>query len=131
MLPVLHEPTFMKEVADVYEGSTDPFKNFKLKMVLAISLNKWSRKYAMVADSYFLSGLQLLERIMEPMDHSTLQCLLIMVQYALVKPTRIAVRHAVPTGLRAWLTTYRHIMSLDSACGCASSWVIIRREQSC
>lgn len=91
MLPVLHEPTFMKEVADVYEGSTDPFKVFKLNMVLAISLQKYSSKYAQVADSYFLAGLKLLEEILEPMDHSTLQCLLIMVQYALVKPTRIAV----------------------------------------
>lgn len=95
MLPVLHEPTFMKEVADVYEGSTDPFKCFKLKMVLAISLQKGSKKYATVADSYFLSGLRHLEQIMEPMDHSTLQCLLIMVQYALVKPTRIAAYHVV------------------------------------
>ena len=91
MLPVLHEPTFMREVADVYEGSADPFKNFKLKMVLAISLQKYHRKYAMVADGYFLSGLQHLEHILEPMDHLTLQCLLVMVQYALVKPTRIAV----------------------------------------
>ncbi|CCX15424.1 fungal-specific transcription factor domain-containing protein [Pyronema domesticum] len=97
MLPVLHEPTFMKEVADVYEGSKDPFKTFKLRMVLAISLQKYSktRKYEMVADSYFLAGLQDLEAILEPMDHSTLQCLLVMVQYALVKPTRIAAYHIV------------------------------------
>jgi hypothetical protein len=121
MLPVLHEPTFMKEVADVYEGSTDPFKCFKLKMVLAISLQKWSRKYATVADSYFLSGLQHLERIMEPMDHSTLQCLLIMVQYALVKPTRIAVSDAVPQVLREGLMECRRIILLDSVYGCASS----------
>ena len=91
MLPVLHEPTFMKEVAEVYEGSTDSFMHFKLKMVLAISLQKHSSKYAALADSYFLAGLQHLDKILEPMDHSTLQCLLIMVQYALVKPTRIAV----------------------------------------
>ena len=96
MLPVLHEPTFMKEVADVYEGSRDPFKNFKLKMVLAISLQKYHSKYAVAADGYFLSGLQHLEQILEPMDHSTLQCLLVMVQYALVKPTRIAVSVARP-----------------------------------
>lgn len=95
MLPVLHEPTFMKEVADVYEGSTDPFKTFKLKMVLAISLQKYSVAYSSWADSYFLSGLQDLDKIMEPMDHNTLQCLLVMVQYALVKPTRIAVSSLV------------------------------------
>lgn len=91
MLPILHEPTFLKEVADVYDGSTDPFKTFKLKMVLAISLQKYSIDYAAVADGYFLSGLQDLEEILDPMDHRTLQCLLVMVQYALVKPTRIAV----------------------------------------
>jgi hypothetical protein len=94
MLPVLHEPTFMKEVQDVYEGSTDPFKNFKLKMVLAIGLQKYSRKYEIMADSYFLAGLQHVDAVLDPMDHSTLQCLLVMVQYALVKPTRIAVEFA-------------------------------------
>ncbi|KAI5805924.1 fungal-specific transcription factor domain-containing protein [Geopyxis carbonaria] len=95
MLPILHEPTFLKEVADVYDGSTNPFKTFKLKMVLAISLQKYSIQYAAVADGYFLSGLQDLEEILDPMDHRTLQCLLVMVQYALVKPTRIAAYHIV------------------------------------
>jgi hypothetical protein len=85
----------MKEVQDVYEGSTDPFKNFKLKMVLAIGLQKYSRKYEIMADSYFLAGLQHVDAVLDPMDHSTLQCLLVMVQYALVKPTRIAAYHIV------------------------------------
>lgn len=83
----------MKEVAEVYEGSRDPFTLFKMKMIFAISIQKnpQSAQYSNLADSHFLSGLQYLEQILEPMDHNTLQCLLIMVQYALVKPTRIAV----------------------------------------
>lgn len=105
MLPVLHEPTFMREVADVYEGSKDPFKTFKLRMVLAISLQKHSRRFETVADSYFLAGLQDIEAILEPMDHSTLQCLLVMVQYALVKPTRIAV--SLPPVFRGFFAELR------------------------
>lgn len=90
-LPVLHEPTFIQDVADVYSGSIDPYKNFQLKMVLAISMQRLSRQYATIADSYFLAGLEHLEEVLESMDHRTLQCLLVMAQYALVTPTRMAV----------------------------------------
>ncbi|KAG0634442.1 fungal-specific transcription factor domain-containing protein [Tuber brumale] len=99
-LPVLHEPTFVQDVADVYAGSGDPFKNFQLKMVLAISMQKLSKHYAGLADSYFLAGLQHMEDVLEAMDHRTLQCLLVMAQYALVTPTRMAVYHIVGIAVR-------------------------------
>ncbi|RPA91233.1 hypothetical protein L873DRAFT_1714976 [Choiromyces venosus 120613-1] len=99
-LPVLHEPTFVQDVADVYAGSDDPFKNFQLKMVLAISMQKLSKHYAGLADSYFLAGLQHMEDVLEAMDHRTLQCLLVMAQYALVTPTRMAVYHIVGIAVR-------------------------------
>ncbi|PWW71740.1 hypothetical protein C7212DRAFT_231835 [Tuber magnatum] len=99
-LPVLHEPTFVQDVADVYAGSEDPFKNFQLKMVLAISMQKLSKHYAGLADSYFLAGLQHMEDVLEAMDHRTLQCLLVMAQYALVTPTRMAVYHIVGIAVR-------------------------------
>lgn len=76
---------------EVYAGSTDPYKNFQLKMVLAISMQRLSRQYASLADGYFLAGLEHLEQVLESMDHRTLQCLLVMAQYALVTPTRMAV----------------------------------------
>lgn len=82
----------MRDIGDVYAGSTDPFKNFQLKMVLAISMQKLSKQFAGLADSYFLAGLQHMEDVLEPMDHRTLQCLLVMAQYALTTPTRMAVR---------------------------------------
>ncbi|RPB13304.1 hypothetical protein P167DRAFT_535008 [Morchella conica CCBAS932] len=99
-LPVLHEPTFIQDVADVYSGSIDPYKNFQLKMVLAISMQRLSRQYATIADSYFLAGLEHLEEVLESMDHRTLQCLLVMAQYALVTPTRMAVYHIVGIAVR-------------------------------
>lgn len=91
MFPVLHEPTFLKDVNDVYGGDRDVFKNFQLNMVLALSLQKYNSNCGRLADGYFLAGLQNLEAVMEPMDHRTLQSLLVMLQYALAKPTRIAV----------------------------------------
>jgi hypothetical protein len=115
MLPILHEPTFLKDVEDVYNGDKDPYKIFKLDMVLAISLQKYNKQYGKLADSYFLAGLQLLDIIMEPMDHRTLQSLLVMVQYALVKPTRIAVCSSIAIKGVYLTWTPRHTTWLVSA----------------
>jgi hypothetical protein len=60
-------------------------------MVLAISMQKAPKQPPGIADSYFLAGLQHMEDVLDPMDHRTLQCLLVMAQYALVTPTRMAV----------------------------------------
>lgn len=54
-------------------------------------MQRLSRQYAGLADGYFLAGLEHLEQVLESMDHRTLQCLLVMAQYALVTPTRMAV----------------------------------------
>ena len=40
LLPVLHEPSFSNHMRDVYSGSQDPHKNFTLRMVIAISMQK-------------------------------------------------------------------------------------------
>lgn len=91
MLPILHEPTFLQDVDDIYNGSTDPVKLFQLKNVLAISMQKLSPEYSSLADSYYLACFEHLEEILEPMDMTTLQCLALMAQYSLLTPTRTAV----------------------------------------
>lgn len=90
MLPTLHEPTFWGLVDDVYYGSPDPYKNFTLRMVIAISMQKLDTKYAGLADSYYLAALPFLEGAIKPMDIGTLQCFILMGQYSLVTPTRTA-----------------------------------------
>jgi len=93
ILPILHEPTFLGYIDDIYDkGDTDPFKLFQLKNVLAISMQKLSPNYAQLADSYYLASFEHLEDIMEPMDMATLQCLALMCSYSLLTPTRTAVR---------------------------------------
>ena len=90
MLPTLHEPTFRRVVDDVYYGSPDPYKNFTLRMVIAISMQKLDTRYAGLADSYYLAALPFLEDAIKPMDLGTLQCFILMGQYSLVTPTRTA-----------------------------------------
>ena len=90
MLPTLHEPTFAKDVKDVYDGSTDPYKNFILRMVIAISIQKMDTRFAGLADSFYLAALSHLEGAVRPMNLGTLQCCALIAQYSLVTPTRTA-----------------------------------------
>ena len=90
MLPTLHEPTFRGIVDDVYYGSPDPYKNFTLRMVIAISMQKLDTRYAGLADSYYLAALPFLEGAIKPMNLETLQCFILMGQYSLITPTRTA-----------------------------------------
>ncbi|KAF5862556.1 hypothetical protein ETB97_011553 [Aspergillus alliaceus] len=90
MLPTLHEPTFRQEIEDVFNGSNDPCKNFQLRMVIAISMQKMSTAYAGLADSYYLAALPFLEASLRRMDLKALQCLVLIGQYSLLTPTRTA-----------------------------------------
>lgn len=90
MLPTLHEPSFDNVVEDVYNGSGDPYKNFNLRMVIAISMQKLDTQYAGLADSYYLAALLFLEKAVKPKDLGTLQCFALIAQYSLLTPTRTA-----------------------------------------
>lgn len=102
MLPTLHEPSFRQEVEDVFNGSDDPCKNFQLRLVIAISMQKLSTAYAGLADSYYLAALPFLEPALKRMDLSSLQCLVLIAQYSLLTPTRTAAYWVV--GLAAKLS---------------------------
>jgi hypothetical protein len=90
MMPVLHEPTFRQDVNDVFNGSDDSVKNFQLRMVIAISMQKLSTQYAGLADSYYLAALPFLQQSLRRMSLESLQCLVLIGQYSLVTPTRTA-----------------------------------------
>jgi hypothetical protein len=77
-------------VNDVYAGDKNAYKNFTLRMVIAISMQKLDRKWAGLADSYYLAALPFLEAAIQPMDLGTLQCFALITQYSLVTPTRTA-----------------------------------------
>lgn len=88
--PVLHEKVFVKELDDVYQGDSDPYKNFVVHMVFAISLQKLDSQYAGLADSYYLAAMQHFEEVVRPKDLKTLQALVLIGQYSLLTPTRTA-----------------------------------------
>lgn len=90
MFPTLHEPTFRQDVHDVYNGSKDPYQNFILRMVIAISMQKYDAQFAGLADSYYLAALPFLEECVNRMDVGTVQCFALIAQYSLVTPTRTA-----------------------------------------
>ena len=100
LLPTLHEPSFAKDLHEVYDGSTDPYKNFVLRMVLAISMQKLDTQYAGLADSYYLAAMAYMEAVIRPKDIRTLQCLVLVVQYSLLTPTRTAIYYIVGLATR-------------------------------
>ena len=100
LLPTLHEPSFAKDLQDVYDGSTDPYKNFVLRMVLAISMQKLDTQYAGLADSYYLAAMAYMEAVIRPKDIKTLQCLVLVAQYSLLTPTRTAIYYVVGLATR-------------------------------
>jgi Fungal specific transcription factor domain len=95
MYPTLHEPTFRQDLEAVYSGSTDPYQNFVLRIVLAISMQKLVTQYAGLADSYYLAALPFLDDVVKPMDLKTIQCLVLIAQYSLLTPTKIPVYYLI------------------------------------
>lgn len=100
LLPTLHEPSLAEEIQEVYDGSTDPYKNFVLRMVLAISMQKLDTQYAGLADSYYLAAMAYMETVIRPRDIKTLQCLVLVAQYSLLTPTRTATYYVVGLATR-------------------------------
>ncbi|KAF1928092.1 uncharacterized protein M421DRAFT_101442 [Didymella exigua CBS 183.55] len=100
MYPIFHEPTFTQDVEEVYNGSTDPYQNYCLRMVIAISLQKMDTQYAGLADSYYLSALTYFEAAIKPMNLKTLQCFGLVAGYSLLTPTRTAVYYIIGLGMR-------------------------------
>ncbi|KAF2866450.1 fungal-specific transcription factor domain-containing protein [Massariosphaeria phaeospora] len=100
MYPMFHEPTFTQDVEDVYKGSADPYQNFCLRMVIAISLQKMDTQYAGLADSYYLAALKFFEASIKPMNVKTLQCFALIAGYSLLTPTRTAVYYIIGLGVR-------------------------------
>ena len=79
----------------VYSGDKDPYRNFVVRMVIAISLQKLDTQYAGLADSYYLAAMQNVEVLIRPKDLKTLQCLVLIAQYSLLTPTRVPVYYVI------------------------------------
>ncbi|KAK4235043.1 fungal-specific transcription factor domain-containing protein [Achaetomium macrosporum] len=97
--PILHEKKFEEDVEAVFSGDTDPYKHFTVNMVVAISLQKMG-KYAGLPDSYYLNAMRRFEDVVRPQDLKTLQCLVLIGQYALMTPTRTAVYYVIGLATR-------------------------------
>jgi hypothetical protein len=99
-MPTLHEPSFAKDMQEVYDGSTDPYQNFVVRMMLAISMQKLDPQYAGLADSYYLAAMAYMEDVIRPKDLKTLQCLVLVAQYSLLTPTRTAIYYIIGLATR-------------------------------
>lgn len=97
--PTLHEPSFASDLEDVYNNSEDVYKNFIVRMVFAIALQK-NEMYAGLADSFYLYAIEKLEEIVKLKDIRTLQCLVLIAQYSLLTPTRTAIYYIVGLAAR-------------------------------
>lgn len=98
--PTLHEPTFARELDEVYAGDKDAYKNFVVRMVLAISMQKLDTQYAGLADSYYLAAMTKIEAVIQLKDTRTLQCLILIGLYSLLTPTRTATYYIVGLATR-------------------------------
>lgn len=100
MYPALHEPTFAKDVEEVYAGRGNDYQNYILRMVIAISLQKMDQQYAGLADSYYLAALKYMHSVVRPMDLKTLQCFALVAEYSLLTPTRTAIYYIMGLAVR-------------------------------
>ncbi|KAI0442977.1 hypothetical protein F4803DRAFT_550549 [Xylaria telfairii] len=98
--PALHEKILARALEDAYAGSQDPYQNFVVRLVMAISMQKLDSNYAGLADSYYLAAMQYFEAVVRPKDIKTLQCLVLIGQYSLLTPTRTAVYYVVGLATR-------------------------------
>ncbi|KAI0406793.1 hypothetical protein F4802DRAFT_605937 [Xylaria palmicola] len=98
--PALHEKILADALEDTYAGSQDPYQNFVVRLVMAISMQKLDANYAGLADSYYLAAMQYFEAVVRPKDIKTLQCLVLIGQYSLLTPTRTAVYYVVGLATR-------------------------------
>lgn len=84
----------------MYNGDTEPFKTFSVHMVIAIGLQKLGSGYAGLADSYYLSAMQLFEAVVRPKDLKTVQCLVLIGLYSLLTPTRTPIYFVIGLATR-------------------------------
>ncbi|KAI0869218.1 hypothetical protein GGS24DRAFT_512383 [Hypoxylon argillaceum] len=98
--PAIHENILANALEDAYAGSQDPYQNFVVRLVMAISMQKLDSNYAGLADSYYLAAMQYFEAVVRPKDLKTLQCLVLIGQYSLLTPTRTAVYYVVGLATR-------------------------------
>ena len=100
MFPLFHEPSLPMLFEEVVSGSPDPAKNFIVRMIVAIGLQRLETKWAGVADSYYLGALTYFEDVVRPMNLQTLQCCVLIGEYSLLTPTRTAAWYIVGLGVR-------------------------------
>ena len=100
MYPLFHEPSLSMLFDEVIRETQSHAKNFIVRMVIAISLQRLETKWAGVADSYYLGALTFFEEVVRAMNLETLQCCILIGQYSLLTPTRTAAWYIIGLGVR-------------------------------
>lgn len=127
--PILHEKDFRQDVDDVFDGDRDPYKNFVVNMVIAISLQKLeASQYAGLADSYYLAAMRHAESVIRPKDLKTLQCLVLIGHYSLLTPARTPVYYVI--GLASRICQQEGLTSEQTiATGCTDAKALDLRRR--
>lgn len=100
MYPLFHEPSLPLLFEEVLTGTRDAAKNFIVRVIIAIGLQRLERKWAGLADSYYLGALMYFEEVVRAMNLQTLQCFILIAQYSLITPTRTAAWYISGLGIR-------------------------------
>ncbi|EEA25161.1 conserved hypothetical protein [Talaromyces marneffei ATCC 18224] len=90
--PFLHEQTHMQMIDEVYqlqEKDSDPISNFQIYMVMAIASLNLSRqcKQLLPMEGYYASAMKHVDHICYHGSMAALQCLLLLMVYALYNPS--------------------------------------------
>ncbi|KAL4903817.1 hypothetical protein BDW74DRAFT_185911 [Aspergillus multicolor] len=90
LYPFLHEQTHMEAIARVYAShDNDPLETFQIYMVLAIASLNLSRqcKVHLPVEGYYASAMKHLDHVCNLGSVNSLQCLLLLMVYALYNPS--------------------------------------------
>lgn len=88
------------DIEQVYNGSTEPFQNFALRMVIAVGLQRMDKQYAGLADAYYLAALKFLEDVVRLKSLQTLQAYSLIAAFSLLTPTRTAIYYVIGAAVR-------------------------------
>lgn len=101
MYPMLHEPSFLQDVDDVYHnGSQDVFQNFAVRIVIAVGLQRMDKQFAALADAYYLAAFKYMEDVVRLQSLQTLQAYALIAAYSLLTPTRTAIYYVIGAAIR-------------------------------
>ncbi|KAI0549674.1 fungal-specific transcription factor domain-containing protein [Xylaria curta] len=140
--PFLHEPTFLRLLQRFFDDDAqDDIAGFQIYMVLAISATIISRlhKIPLSGERYYMTAMQYFERIQMESSIQGLQCILLLLIFAMHSPTvRLdvwclnyqCIASVLDLGLQRAVTTRSGISRLDQEMRTRIFWVVYTLDRT-